>query len=115
MSLLIWSDDSLPPTLLVALPVCPLGAATEPVEPVALLCGELMSLEDEDEVLGEALCEFAPVVELLLDCPATLPLEGDVALESVEALGVWLESAEGVLAVEEGCEGDSCALFDCDM
>lgn len=61
--------------------------------------GELISLEDEDEVLGEALWlllgevllladELTPVVELELDWPATLPLEGDCALASVEALGV---------------------------
>ena len=74
--------------------VCPAGEPIEPVEPLVLLCapvepaeleafGELMSLEDEDEVLGEALWllvldeVLAPVVELVLDCAATLPVDGD--------------------------------------
>lgn len=85
MSLFTWAEDSAAPVVPAVELVCGAGAATE-------LLGE---------VLAEAL---APVVELVLACPATLPLAGDCALASEEALGFWgVLSAEGVLAVADGC------------
>jgi len=92
-----------------------------------------MSLEDEDDVLGEVLCpveeellgellveeelapvvEFAPVVELVLDCPATLPVEeddGDVALEDA-LVSRPLSWAEGLLLDALGVAPEFCWLL----
>ena len=105
MSLFTWSDDSVPPVVEAVELLWPEGEPTEFVEPVVLLCelepealGELMSLEEEDEVLG-VLCPLDEVLGLL-DCELQLPLLEEVLGEAlVEEDDDGFEDEDGFVPV----------------